>query len=270
MSRTNCRKVRREIEEGRAGEPLTTPVREHLSNCAACEAFGNEQQRLTDIVASLGTIEAPADFDFKLRARLAASRSSRSEVSSGNRFSIRSVAFATLILLFAFVAILMNSRSRSNESAPVAQSNGAASRTSNQTAQPSGNAAREVASNAGVEMGAALPLNGANAADVQEHSAVRNLARRSGNSVSRYAIARNGGVKATDLSARPALVLRPTEIAMGSSVFQLGASYQSLKVSVDDGRGSSRTISLPTVSFGSSRVLAQNPTPIMASMRDSW
>src|SRR6185503_3342234 len=83
-------------------------------------------------------------------------------------------------------------------------------------------------------------------------------------------VARNGRIKATDLSVTAAPVFRPGETVMGSSVFPLGTSYQSLKVSVDDGRGSKRTISLPTVSFGSSRALAQNPAPIMASTRDSW
>jgi hypothetical protein len=37
--------------------------------------------------------------------------------------------------------------------------------------------------------------------------------------------------------------------------FQIDASLQSVKVSLDDGRGNARTISFPTVTFGSQRVM---------------
>jgi hypothetical protein len=40
-----------------------------------------------------------------------------------------------------------------------------------------------------------------------------------------------------------------------STVFPIDASLQSLKFSLDDGRGNARTISVPTISFGSQRVL---------------
>jgi hypothetical protein len=40
-----------------------------------------------------------------------------------------------------------------------------------------------------------------------------------------------------------------------STAFPIEASLQSVKVSLDDGRGNARTISFPPVSFGSQRVL---------------
>jgi hypothetical protein len=39
------------------------------------------------------------------------------------------------------------------------------------------------------------------------------------------------------------------------AVFALDASMQSLRVSLDDGRGNARTISVPTISFGSQRMM---------------
>lgn len=270
MSKTDCRNVRREIEDAATGELLSAPARAHISNCATCALFGNDHHKLRDMVASLGTIEAPADFDFRLRARLATSRSSRRGLWSGNGFGIRAVAFATLLLLFGSVVILVNVRSRSIESAPVAKTNQPALPTNNQAAQIHKNEQRQEAPGASTVVAGTSPTNDPHSVDVQSSPAGRNLIRRSETSLSQYAIARNGRVKATDLSATAAPLLRPAATALGSSVFPLGASYQSLKVSVDDGRGSSRTISLPTVSFGSSRVLAQNPAPVMASMRDSW
>ncbi|HXL81938.1 MAG TPA: hypothetical protein VN951_13765 [Pyrinomonadaceae bacterium] len=267
MNKTDCRNVRRELEEAATGELLSTPVREHLTSCASCAKFGDEQQELRNMVASVGTVEAPADFDFKLRARLASSRSARRDLLSGYGFGNRSVAFATLVLLLGFAVIVMNVRSRSTASAPAAQANGPASESNSKTA-PLGESKRS--EQARQEVAGTTPTNPSNPTDVQTSTPVRKVTKGNGSSVPQYAVARNGRVKATDLSATPAPVLRPTETAMGWSVFPLGTSYQSLKVSVDDGRGSSRTISLPTVSFGSSRVLARNPTPVNAALRDSW
>ncbi len=261
---TNCLDVRREIDNAASSELLSGPVRLHMNGCAKCAAFGDERQKLRDMVRSLGSVEAPPDFDFKLRARIAASNNTRRNFFSGNDFGVRSVAFASLILLFALVVILMNARLRTNESLPVATANPPATQTNIPSGPATGNSPSPVAANAGVDLAVATPA----ADDSQRGEPAR--ARNAGNQPTQVSLSRNGRVKATDLSASPARVLRPAETAMGSSVFPLNASYQSLKVSVDDGRGTSRTISLPTVSFGSSHALARNPAPLMASTRDSW
>jgi len=266
MNKTDCHSVRREIEDSAAGELLSAPARTHLHDCATCLTFGNEQDKLKEMVASLGTIAAPDDFDFRLRARLATSRS-RDHWSGG--FGMRSLAFASLVLLFGFIVVLVTVRSRNNELAFVPKTNQPASTTKSETAAPiKKNDQDEQSAKADIEVAAASASHDSPSADVQ--SSQRNSGKRNASSISQSAMARNGRVKATDLSATAAPLLRPTETALGSSVFPLGTSYQSLKVSVDDGRGSPRTISLPRVSFGSSRVLARDPAPLMASMRDSW
>jgi hypothetical protein len=264
MNRIDCSNVRREIEEAANDEILAAPARDHLKSCAACSNFGKEQQQLKEMVASLGGVEAPADFNFRLQARLAASRSSRFSrrgYFSGNGFGMRSVAFASLVLLLGFVVVLMNMRSPGNKSAPVAQApaveTGAKQVRQAETKTGATNDVVATALNKDV-----VP------AFVQEGNRVTNPIRRTSSSAPQF-VARTGRVKATDLSASAAPVLRP-QTELGSSMFPLGTSYQSLKVSVDDGRGSSRTISLPTVSFGSSRVLARNPAPAMILTRDSW
>lgn len=265
MKTIDCNNVRRAIDEAANGEILAAPARDHLRNCGACANFADEQRQLKEMVASLGTVAAPADFDFKLRARLAASRSSRKGVFSDNGFRMRAVAFATLILLFGFVVILTSVKSRSNESAPVAQA--PASQTGSETAR-SDQKARAEQTPSSNDVVAISPTQDPVSTNVKESTPARNLSKRNGNSLSQY-VARNGQVRTTDLSASAAPVFR-VERGMGSTAFPLGTSYQSLKVSVDDGRGSFRTISLPTVSFGSSRVLARNPAPVMVSTRDSW
>ena len=263
MNRIDCSHVRREIEEAANDEILAAPARDHLRSCAACSNFGKEQQQLKEMVASLGGVEAPADFNFRLQARLAASRSSRRGSFSGNGFGMRSVAFASLVLLLGFVVVLMNMRSPGKESVPVAQAPAA-----DTGAKPTQTRQAEATTAATNDVVATAPNRDVVPASVQEGNRVTNPIRRTSSSVPQF-VARTGRVKATDLSASAAPILRP-QTEMGSSMFPLGTSYQSLKVSVDDGRGSSRTISLPTVSFGSSRVLARNPAPTMISTRDSW
>jgi hypothetical protein len=41
-----------------------------------------------------------------------------------------------------------------------------------------------------------------------------------------------------------------------AAIFPIDASLQSLRLSIDDGQGNARTILVPTISFGSQRVLA--------------
>lgn len=261
MDRIDCSNVRREIEEAANDEILAAPAREHLSTCAACSTFGQEQQQLKEMVAGLGGVEVPADFNFRLQARLAASRSARRGAFSGNGFGLRSVAFASLVLLVGFVVVLMNLRSPGKTSTPLAQAPAANSGAA-QTRQA------EAPTGASNEVVVTAPTSEIVPVIVPEGNRVASPIKRTGISAPQF-VARNGRVKATDLSASAAPVLRP-QTELGSAMFPLGTPYQSLKVSVDDGRGSSRTISLPTVSFGSSRVLARNPAPTMVSTRDSW
>src|SRR5688572_20742997 len=58
---------------------------------------------------------------------------------------------------------------------------------------------------------------------------------------------------AVDLGAERPLVISNSQ--RQSPIFPIDASLQSLRFSFDDGRGNARTISVPTITFGSQRVL---------------
>jgi hypothetical protein len=63
-------------------------------------------------------------------------------------------------------------------------------------------------------------------------------------------------ITAVDFSNERANVVSNTRTAADTAtIFPIETSLQSLKVSLDDGRGNARTISFPTVSFGQQRVL---------------
>src|SRR5882724_3625273 len=102
MRNMNCRNVRHEIEEAASRDLLSSEVNHHLSNCVACKTLFREQTRLQELVASLGTVEAPGDFDFRLRARLAGEKrgAEAQPFALGNfSFGLRSAAVATILLL---------------------------------------------------------------------------------------------------------------------------------------------------------------------------
>ncbi|MGH9880925.1 MAG: hypothetical protein ACRD6N_05770, partial [Pyrinomonadaceae bacterium] len=88
----------------------------------------------------------------------------------------------------------------------------------------------------------------------------------------RQTVARMDRTTSKDFSSLPApVVKRADSIANAASVFPIDASYDSMKLSLDDSSGVSRTISLPRVSFGSQRVLAGEPgSKVKTSTKGIW
>jgi hypothetical protein len=255
MRTMNCGNVRREIEEAPPGGFLSSTAAEHLSNCAECLTFRDEETKLRELMSGLGTVNAPDDFDFRLRARLAGEKSGsvgRFQLT-GLSFGVRSVALASMLLMFGATMLVVSLRSsRESSSSAGLQTPTPASNTTVETASPGGQS-----SVAEVKPDAAASTIAT--ADVRP--AVRSSAIASGRNTAR--------TRTRDSGARQATVLN-SDLNARASDFQIQGSRQPLKMSLDDGRGSSRTISLPSVSFGSQRVLSQNTSPLIASARGSW
>lgn len=255
---SNCHHVRSEIEESLSEERLSPAIQAHLSICEHCASFAADRQKLQQLVASLGSVAAPADFDFKLRARLAAIRSPHSHGFLMGAFGFRPLMLAALVLVLGLTLVLINLRSRSEQSPSAVASQPTLPR-ANSSARPV-NGAEVAATSSPIEEASTGADDRRPAATLQP---VHQTSRRNERP------ARSERVRSADLSVAAAPILRPLQSENGYA-FPLDSSYQPLKVSVDDGRGKSRTISLPRVSFGSSRALARNPAPIMASTRDAW
>lgn len=99
----NCQSCRIEIEELEMGEGLSETARAHIKACSPCGAFYNERLSLRKLVGSLEPVSAPPDFEFRLRARLAANGS-----AGNHRFSLRSfIASAPALGLAASFALLI-------------------------------------------------------------------------------------------------------------------------------------------------------------------
>jgi hypothetical protein len=236
MRKNNCGVVRQELDELKLDEACSTSAAEHLRECGDCREFHQQQTRLRQIVGSLGTVSAPADFDFRLRARLASDSSSVFYLP----LMRRGFALATVLLVFATGAFLVRSVwDRPETGSPVVSSN-------NQPAampEPPKEVETQKGSqnNSGHELVASGPE--------RRPQAVKNERSQSTTSKTPRRLV------AEDFSSQRAEVISGQEATSGFEAIPLDASLQSFKVSLDDGRGNAPTISVPTVSFGSERML---------------
>lgn len=265
MRNINCRNVRREIEDAALSGRLSETVDNHLSSCPACETFYREQGSLLELVSSLGTVAAPGDFDFRLRARLAVERHPPAGFLP-RQFSLGASAAALVVLLLliggGFVVLNLKASFNNPVTARVPQT----------TKQPGklGDAVRP----AGVETTRAANANQGSTPIADDDAADYQPAKRRGprqTELTSYRDSKRAGTR--EMANTQAAVLKANDQgpdAYPTTAFPIDASYQSMKVSVADGRGTSRTISLPSVSFGSQQALSQNASPVMASARGDW
>ncbi len=256
MKTMNCRSVQRLIDDTGPGDLLGAAVSDHIRTCSACGQFSRDDVKLRGLMSSLGTVEAPGDFEFRLRARLAGEK--HRNVSHGFGFfkpGFRAATLATVALIIVsgvFVASL-------RKTAP--------------SAPPSDNqlAARESEQPVNLgKPGLQAVVSPTDTAAQEKQTGVTAKTPQRRRNVFTYNTVANGRLGTREMASRPATIMRPEELIAGRREFPIRASSQPLKVSVDDGRGSSRTISLPSVSFGSQRVLAQNTSPLLASARGDW
>jgi len=232
MRNKNCEVIRQELDELTLGETISAAAAEHLRECLECREFNEKQTRLRQIVGSLGTVSAPPDFDFRLRARLA-------NGANGAAFHFwplarKGLAFVAVLLVFVMGAILVRNvfyRPVQNPQVATEQHNTAPApqpaATVEQREQP--NPAPEIV---------------ATSSDKHPQIIKGDRAPR----IKRPLVAE-------DFSNERAEVINGQEPSGAFEVLPLDSSLQSFKVSLDDGRGNARTISVPTISFGSQRML---------------
>jgi hypothetical protein len=232
MRENICSVVRQELDELKLSETGSASAIEHLRECAACREFHQQQTKLRQIVGSLGTVSAPADFDFRLRARLANDSSSAGLTWL---FMRRGFALATVLLVFATGAVLMrNVLNRPAREEVVTTTN-----------QPA--VVPEPPKQVETKTPEVNPL-------IATHSDKRPQTIKSERPSAIVARAPRR-IVAEDFSSTRAEVISGQEPASEFDGFPLDTSLQSFKVLLDDGRGNARTVSVPTVSFGSQRML---------------
>jgi hypothetical protein len=233
MRKNNCEVIRQELDELMLGEILSAAATEHLRECAECREFNEKQTRLRQIVGSLGTVSAPPDFDFRLRARLA--NDANSAAFHFWPLARRGLAFAAVLLVFLLgVIVVRNVFYRPAENKQFATNE---PRQAPPAPQPVPTVEQRESSN---------PIPDVVASSSDRHPQV--IRNERSPRVRRPLVAE-------DFSSEGASVISSREPSGTFEVLPLDSSLQSFKVSLDDGRGNARIISVPSISFGSQRML---------------
>jgi len=235
MKERECEVIRRELDELTLGDEYSAAATRHLRNCGECREFQQKQTKLRQIVSSLGTVEAPPDFDFRLRARLANESSSAGFHLRAFQWSNATRGFAAAAMLLVFVGGVVYVRTIVNRPATTDTDVAVQQETSTQPPpRPDDN--RAVA-----------PLQPQQVA--LDNTSRKSVQRNEGKAISRP----KRTPVAVDFSSERATSI--SNLQRQSTIFPIDASLQPFTVSLEDGRGNARTISLPTISFGSQRVI---------------
>jgi hypothetical protein len=125
---SECRQVRAAVEMAARRDELAASVNKHLTSCAPCNVYATETFSVMALLGSQPRVEAPADFDFRLRARIARARDEQQTV--GNRFKAlwtRTFSLQRAAAMLALLAFGVTSTtlylSRSNNPEPIAKEN---------------------------------------------------------------------------------------------------------------------------------------------------
>lgn len=268
----NCQSCRNEIEELELGESLSVEAAAHVNTCMPCGAFYHERLSLRRLVESLEPVSAPPDFEFRLRARLAANGNSGNHQHSFWRsfiISTPAIGLAATFMLLVGGIVLYNQF----KSAPVAhnQSGGTTQRDSAQKSEALNinSPITTTASNDSTKI--SEPGNQKNPSSVTPPTVVNNstphlaankrgIARRQ----FRQLDSGNAPILTNELAARGAPQITSgngAQMAASSNHFvelPVRSSSKPVRVFVDDKSGGKRAVTLEPVIFGSQDMTGRN------------
>jgi hypothetical protein len=271
----NCTQYRTEIEE--KGEGLSAEARAHLQSCARCREFYQEQTDVVRLVGELSRVSAPNDFEFRLRARLAAAESAGRPRSLLRRSLVPGAASITLAAVFAVAIALTLQPGRKTETgqpqARVGEAPALAPKIEVTTPdQPVVETKQTLAANENENQNGDARISGAAgarrpAAATAKQTAVAQRQGKGKMMTVDFSVSKAAQIGAPDSS--------PTEIARTDVpiAVPLQTSHQPLKVVLRDERGTPRVVPMKRVSFGSQQLIGQlnGKTPdALASKEGVW
>jgi len=248
MNGTDCRAVRREIDESELGQRLSAQVQSHVGSCAACAEFRSQRSRLRELVGGLAPVTAPADFDIRLRARIARDNAARSHRPSIFRFimSTPGIAVAALAVMMVVGLVWFSQRT------PVQTSNTATTNPVKET-----------------QVTPVTPAVGPiNQTDKQtDLRAAAPIEKRPNGGRQYPRTTDNNAPRSSDFNSSAAESVRLSQDRAGE--VSLSAPVNPMVVTVRDERGGSHKIFLPPVSFGSQRLI-DNRVPVSMTNSRDW
>ena len=255
MNTHECRSVRQEIDQSELGQRLSSNSESHVVGCASCSAFRAERTRLRELVGSLQPVTAPADFDMRLRARIAREQVQGSAQPSIFRLfmSTPAIAFAGLIVMAVGGLVWMNQRSVPTPTTTA----------SKQPAPPNPATPSVAITQPGKDDQAAPPAETPKGRDASiENQLLASAPRRNSSKTPSNA----SGPQSSDFNNTRAPSF---PISDRAGEVSLTAPVKPMVVTVYDEKGGSRKILLPAVSFGAQR-LTDRTTPVSMTNTRDW
>jgi hypothetical protein len=272
MSINQCKTIREEIDHASAGDPVGATVAAHLKTCDQCQAFHVEQSSLRELMANLGTIAAPPDFDFKLKARLAREKSAA--VNHGVFAGLlrtfggapRAIAVAAFILVGVTGAVLI--KNWLSVSAPP-QHTAVEQKGSNSANNPE---VKTLNPTVGPDKATGNPENRVIARNSNNEGppAKATSGNRDRNSYSAVVSRKHPAVATRDIALGSAPILESQQSQAGGVIVRIPLDDEALQISIDDGQGRPRMVSLPIVSFGSQRLTSSNSFVPVSTQKGVW
>lgn len=246
---SDCKAYRREIDAAADGLPVSSDARAHLALCRACGEELHTRESLRALVGGLGQVEAPPDFEFRLRARMAAAKTGGGRFEGARWF----YGFAPFAVAACFVVVTTSLYFRQAPQPPAAVSPVVASMPA-RSVEPAA-VSRERQAGPAVENREAMQEGRTNVALSAAHRSAPESST-SGRQVREVAFRgarRAGFVQRTAVSSfTAARVLRPVTIT-------LKAPAEPLRMILRDESGAARVVPMRAVSFGSQNVLSREP-----------
>jgi hypothetical protein len=262
---SDCKAFRREIEGAADGGAPGPSAAAHAEACAACGAELRARESLRGLVRGLGRVEAPPDFDFRLRARMAASKPGGGRGLFARFAPAGGLAWAAVAVcvLSVTAAVYFRQAQPSKGSAP---NGGEVARVPETTARPAASDASrfEESKTQTVNDGAGVASAGTVPAAAQRGANVKRAAYQPRERESIARDSRNDSTQVGSLVealryAKVKLPLTNAGAAAASGVpaqeVQLGTSAGTLRVVLRDERGA--LVPMRSVSFGSQEPLSR-------------
>jgi hypothetical protein len=252
MNKTDCRAVRRQIDESELGQRLTERLEAHLASCVGCAKFQSERSRLREMVGCLAPVTAPADFDMRLRARIARENAAHARQPFIFRFVMSTPGIALAALTVMMVAGLVWFSQRT----PTPSSNTAST-----------NGGKETSMAPVTPPAVQNNQEGSNQTDVVTTNPPDDSKRQSGSRQYSNRVPAFNASRTSDFNSSPAESVRIGQDRAGE--VSLSAPVNPMVVTVQDDSGGKRRILLPPISFGSQR-MTDNRVPVSMTNGRDW
>jgi hypothetical protein len=281
----DCKAFRQEIELLETGETSRAVAQSHLNACPACRTFQRERLSLRQLVGSLGAVNVPPDFDFRLRARIAAAKGAGPYSLQRTRFApgLKAISVAASFALLITAAVLFKQFQPARQSA-------SASAPQTAVGAPNDGQLHETASNP-ERLAKATPDNaGLPVAGPSVPASPGEVSQTGGNNAGKAtqvkhtrgpipAIRERSPVVSNDFALRgnPAVVTRDQQLTTPAAnstdvATLLQVSSAPVRVLLHDKQGAMHSVSLERVVFGSQSFLerAVPRHPPAASAEGIW